>query len=63
MILHHFVELGDIRLVPEYFAVALFGNSDIAMPLTIDCDESFKPFSLDIPSWECLTIPVIHPHT
>jgi hypothetical protein len=54
MILHHFVELGGTRLAPDSCVVALFGNSDIAMPLSIDCTESFKPFPLDLPLWDDL---------
>jgi hypothetical protein len=54
MILHHFIELGGTCLAPDSCAVALFDNSDIVMPLSIDCTESFKPFPLDLPLWDDL---------
>jgi hypothetical protein len=52
MVFHHFVELGDSRLVPYLCVIMMFGNGNIATPLTIECDELFKPFSLDPPPWE-----------
>jgi hypothetical protein len=54
MALHHSVELGDSRFIPELCVVTLFCIGDIATSLMIDCAESFKAFSLNLPTWEDL---------
>jgi hypothetical protein len=51
IVLHHFSDFGSSHLVPDACTVALFGISDVAILVAIDCETSFKAFAIRVPSW------------